>query len=323
MTVQQTAGAFADRLCQAVEARRSPVVVGLDPVPGRLPRRLVDAVRREEGQSLKAAALCILRFNQLIIDAVADVVPIVKPQIAFFEAYGPWGMEAYAETLRYAASRGLLTLADAKRGDIGSTAAAYAAAFFGPVDALGSPAAAPYPSDALTVNPYFGSEGLAPFITAAARAGAGLFVLVKTSNASAGELQDRQLAGAGSVADRVAELVRDLGRDHVGRRGYSLVGAVVGATYPQDLARLRRAMPEAIILIPGYGAQGGTAADVTAGFAAGGLGALVNASRSILYAYTESYGPDATLQQVADAARAAACAMNSDLAQALQRAGLL
>jgi orotidine-5'-phosphate decarboxylase len=313
---------FADRLCQAVLSRRSHVVVGLDPVLSRLPAFMLDEAISRYGQTARGAAAALYAFNRLVIDAVAADVPLVKPQMAFYEVYGHWGVEAFWETVKYARERGLLVIADAKRGDIGSTAEAYAAAFFGHPHPLASWEDPDLWADSLTVNPYLGSDGLIPFVKRCQARGTGVFVLVKTSNPSAGEIQDQVLLSGETVAQQVAKLVTYLGRPLVGKHGYSSVGAVVGATYPEDLALLRQEMDRAIILVPGYGAQGGTGADVVHAFNPDGLGAVVSASRSIIFAY-EPLGEAVTAQQVRDAITAAVVSMNADINDALRRAGKL
>lgn len=266
---------FADRLAQAVRDKHSPLVVGLDPVIGRLPT----AVSSHHPDPRKAAANAIVAFHHGVISAVAPFACAVKPQIAFFEEWGPPGLEAFERTVEMAHEAGLLVIADVKRGDIGSTASAYARAFLG--SAHGAPA-----NDAVTLNPYLGSDSIAPFLDAADSARAGLFVLVRTSNPSARELQDLD-AGGTPVHEHVAHLVREWGASRVGSCGYSSVGAVVGATAPRELARLRGLLPESWLLVPGVGAQGATAADVAPAFDERGLGAVVNASRSVLYAYAD------------------------------------
>ncbi len=315
-----TATNFADRVCRAVVEKRSHAVVGLDPVISRMPAFLREEAAARHGRTARAAAEAILAFNKLVIDAVADQVGLVKPQLAFYEVYGHHGVEAFWETVRYARSRGLLVIADAKRGDIGSTAEAYAAAFFGhpnPVESWEDPEQW---ADSLTVNPYLGSDGLVPFVKRCESRGTGLFVLVKTSNPSAGELQDQELFSGESVAQQVCKLVNHLGAGLVGDSGYSSIGAVVGATYPQDLARYRAEMPKAILLVPGYGAQGGTGSDVVRAFNLDGLGAVVNASRSIIYAHEKLAHPEPDAKAVQEAIRQAVDAMNADINGALKAA---
>ncbi|MFS8639898.1 MAG: orotidine-5'-phosphate decarboxylase [Symbiobacteriaceae bacterium] len=311
---------FADRLCAAVKRRRSHAVVGIDPVLDRIPEFIRREAAAQYGKTARGAAAALLAFSRLVIDAVADQVALVKPQSAFFEMYGQWGVAAFWETVRYARSQGLLTIADAKRGDIGSTAAGYAAAFFGHPNPLETWEDPDQWADALTVNPYLGSDGLVPFVRRAEARGTGVFVLVKTSNPSAGELQDQPLFSGETLAEQVAKLVDSLGEGLVGRSGYSSVGAVVGATYPDDLRRYRAAMPRAILLVPGYGAQGGTAADVVGAFNPDGMGAVISASRSVIYAYP---GTDPSPAEAAAAIAGAAEAMNRALNAALREAGKL
>lgn len=313
---------FADRLCEAVRAKRSHVVVGLDPVLPRLPLALRLEAAARHGHTARGAAAALLAFNRLVIDSVVDQVALVKPQSAFYEMYGHFGVEAFWETVRYARSRELLVIADAKRGDIGSTAEAYAASFFGHANPLESWEDPELWVDSLTVNPYLGSDGLVPFVKRCRARGTGLFVLVKTSNPSSGELQDQELFSGENVAQQVAKLVDHLGAPLIGASGYSSIGAVVGATYPEDLARYRAEMPRAIILVPGYGAQGGTGADVVHAFNVDGLGAVVNASRSVIFAY-EKAGLELSQQAASQAIGAAAEAMNQDINAALAQAGKL
>jgi orotidine-5'-phosphate decarboxylase len=279
---------FADRLLSAVEAKGSPVCVGIDPRFDRLPEEL-------QRGSDEAGRLQTLRtFCEEVLRIVEPYVPAVKPQSAYFEAYGPPGVEAYYDVVRRARDLGLLVVGDVKRNDIGSTAAAYAA---GHVTADAAP-------DAVTVGGYFGTDGLAPFLDAARDAGRGLFVLVRTSNPSAGDVQDVPDADGRPLYERVAELVARLGRGEglIGERGYSAVGAVVGATYPEQARALRAIMPEQIFLVPGYGAQGATAADCAAAFRPDGTGAIVNASRSVLYAHQREEYAELDWRQAVEAA---------------------
>ena len=289
---------FADRLCDAVETKRSCVVVGLDPRPDLLPPELRPAPDAEP----ELVAERFRFFNRHVIETVAPHAVAVKPQIAFYEPYGPAGISAYLDAAAFARERGLLVIGDVKRGDIGSTAAAYARAHLGPDGA-----------DAITVNPYLGSDSLKPFIETARENGRGLFVLVKTSNPSASEIQDLEVAGE-PVYLRVGRLVEELGAGDVGARGYSLVGAVVGATQAASAVRLRETMPRAVFLVPGYGAQGGRAEGCAPTFHPDGLGAVVNSSRGILFAYDRDpwkarFGPD----RWREATEAAVIAMKQDL----------
>jgi len=333
---------FADRLIEKIASLDNPSVVGLDPRLERIPACIKDPIVESLGHTAEAAERSIVVFNQAIIDAVADIVPAVKPQWAFYELFGAEGVKAFKETVQYARSRGLLVIGDGKRNDIGSTAAAYAHGHLGWVDLFGSSAPG-YDADALTVNPYLGSDGVAPFISACSTHGKGIFVLVRNSNPSAAELQDLVVVGAGGAgpdSDRrslssnhgaevevpagrrlyevVGELVDRWGEGLIGDRGYSSVGAVVGATQPREAAELRRIMPHTLFLVPGYGAQGGGADDAVAAFDGQGRGAIVNSSRGIIFAY-EAQG--ARPEDFASAARQAAIAMRDDLRAALKRAG--
>lgn len=284
--------AFADRVAGAVEHKRTQLVVGLDPVVELLPVEL----RGDASRSRAAAAAAVERFCTGIVDAVAPYVVAVKPQVAFFEALGADGWASLERVCRYAREAGLLVIADAKRGDIGSTARAYAAAFLEPVD--GAPLA-----DALTINPYLGRDSVDPFLAACRREGSGLFVLVRTSNAGAMDLQDAALSDGRPVWRHVADLVDAWGEDLVGQRGLSSVGAVVGATAPFAIGEARRSMPRAIILLPGVGAQGATPADVARAFTSGPASGLVNASRSVIYAYRDLPEGDWRAAAGAEAAR--------------------
>lgn len=287
---------FADRLADAVRTKNSALVVGLDPQIARLPD---DLRAQAQGDDARAkAADAIRRFNEIVIEQVAPYAVAVKPQIAYYEVFGPAGLAAYEETITCAQEAGLLVIGDIKRGDIGSTAAAYARAHLSRLDDDGTTRPA---ADAVTINPYLGTDSVKPFVDAAKAEGAGLFVLVRTSNPSAKELQDL-VAGGRPLHEHVAELVTNWGKDLVGACGYSSVGAVVGATAPEELARLRTVLPQAWFLVPGVGAQGATAADVAPAFGRDGLGAVVNSSRGILYAF----GPPQTAAwhvAVADAAK--------------------
>ena len=266
---------FADRVADAVQRKRSQIVVGLDPVPEMLPVEL----RGEAVLGREHAAAACARFCCGIIDAVAPYAVAVKPQSAFFEALGADGVRAFEEVCEYARAAELLVIADAKRGDIGSTARAYAAAFVEP-QADGPPLA-----DAVTVNPYLGRDAVEPFLAACRRDGAGLFCLVKTSNAGGADVQDVRLSDGTLLWQHVAGLVREWGEDLVGERGLSAVGAVVGATFPREVEEARRLLPQAVLLLPGVGAQGGRPSDLAPAFTSGPASALVAASRSIIYAY--------------------------------------
>jgi orotidine-5'-phosphate decarboxylase len=251
-------------------------MVGLDPRWENLPAGLRAGI---DGEDLERVARSYAIFCRDVIDVVAPLVPIVKPQAAFFEQLGPAGLQALAETISYAASEGLMVVVDGKRNDIGTTAAAYAAAYLGAV-----PASA-WGGDALTVSPYLGADSLDPFVDLAVEREAGVFVLVKTSNPGGGLFQDLVVQDGKRVYQHVARFVQDAAQRTAGACGYGTVGAVVGATYPEQLAELRQAMPNTWFLVPGFGAQGGAAEDVKHAFAADGLGAVVNNSRGIIFAY--------------------------------------
>jgi orotidine-5'-phosphate decarboxylase len=261
---------FADRLIAAVVRCRTPVVVGLDPRHEQLP----DAVR--EGATNKAAAY--RKFCEEVIDAVAELVPAVKPQAAFFEQLGPPGMRALHAVIRHARKRGLLVIIDGKRNDIGSTAQAYAEAY------LGSGRKSAWGGDALTVSPYLGDDSLTPFVDVATARGAGLFVLVKTSNPGSKTFQDLTADGR-TIYQHVASHVQQLAQKTAGKGGYGIVGAVIGATHREQAAQLRAAMPNTWFLVPGYGTQGATAQDVAGTFDARGLGSIINSSRAIIFAH--------------------------------------
>ena len=276
---------FADRLDAAVRRCRNPVLVGLDPRAESLPEGLLaDAKNAGPGETAAAYG----KFCRGVIDVVAPLVPAVKPQAAFFEQIGPAGMSVLAEVIRYAQQKGLLVIFDGKRNDIGSTATAYAQGL------LGAGGQSPWGADALTVSPYLGDDSLQPFVDVACERAAGIFVLVKTSNPGGGMLQDL-IAANRPVYRHVAEYVEGLAAQTTGQCGYGAVGAVVGATYPEQLAELRAEMPHTWFLVPGFGSQGGTARDVAAAFDPQGRGAIVNNSRGIIFAhqkkpYSERYG---------------------------------
>lgn len=264
---------FATLLTQAVESTGSVTCVGLDPRKANLPQAIRQEVAQDRSEEWAAA---YTQFCCEIIDVVAGKVPCVKPQAAFFEQLGPAGMISLGEVVHYARSKKLLVILDGKRNDIGSTATAYADAYLG--------AASPWQSDSLTVSPYLGQDSIEPFVDVCDQRSAGIFVLVKTSNPGGGLLQNRETEGQ-TVFQRVAQLLTDLNKPRLDGYGYGPLGAVVGATYPEELEQMRQAMPHSIILIPGFGAQGGGADDVKVGFHEGGLGAVVNSSRHIIFAY--------------------------------------
>ncbi len=310
---------FADKLMKAVREKGNPICVGLDPrldkIPDFIKRKVLD---EEDLTPTKAAAEALLAFNKGIIDAVYDIVPVVKPQIAFYEIFGADGVFAYQETLKYAKSKGLITIADAKRNDIGSTAEAYAQAFLGEMalfegeDEVVMPI---FDADAITVNAYLGWDGIKPFVEEARKYGKGLFILAKTSNKSSGDIQDLLMEDGNTVYEIMGSLIDSWGAEDVGECGFNFVGAVVGATYPAQASKLRHLMPNSLFLVPGYGAQGGGAEDVKPCFNEDGEGAVVNSSRGIIFAYEklDGYSP----AQYAEAARAACLLMKDDLAKVL------
>jgi orotidine-5'-phosphate decarboxylase len=286
------AASFGDRVAEAVEAKRSQLLVGLDPRPELLPVELRGDIHR----SRASAADAVGRFCRGLIDAVAPYVVGVKAQLAYFETLGADGLRAFEEACDYARAANLLVLADGKRGDIGSTARAYADAY------LEEREDRPPPVDALTVNPYLGSDSIEPFVAACRRSGSGIFCLVKTSNAGSADIQDAALSDGRRVWQHVAALVAEWGAELVGERGLSSVGAVVGATYPRAIGEARKLMPQAILLLPGVGAQGGTPADVARAFTSGPASALVPVSRAVIYAFRVD-GADWRKAAAAEAAR--------------------
>ncbi len=278
---QNTSGHFADRLISAIRTKRNPVLVGLDPRAESLPKGLLN------GEGNEAVAWAYVAFCRGIIDAVAPLVPAVKPQAAFFEQLGPAGCVALGEVMSYAAEKGLIVILDGKRNDIGTTAQAYAEGYLG-VRGQGSGARGQesgWNADALTVSPYLGDDSITPFMSIAKERGAGIFVLVKTSNPGGGRFQDL-VADGKPLYRHVAEFVEALSAKSRGSEGYGIAGAVCGATYPEQLAELRQAMPSTLFLIPGFGAQGGTAKDCAAAFDERGLGGIVNNSRGIIFAHS-------------------------------------
>ncbi len=281
---------FADRLFAAMDEKRSQVVVGLDPRMGMMPEEILEGIQ----QNSAGASEAIVRFNEDVLDAVCDVAVAVKPQIAFYERFGVDGLSAYASTIRMARERGLIVIADVKRNDIGSTAGAYADAHLPGDNGDEWPVGDDFHADAITVNPLFGSDGVEPFVNRGKSGGSGLFVLAKTSNPSSAEIQDLACPD-GPVYERISALIEEWGKDARGSCGYSCVGAVVGATFPAELEKLRELMPHTVFLVPGFGAQGGGVDDVLAAFDDDGRGAVVNSSRGIIYSFrrqpnTEGYG---------------------------------
>ena len=272
-----------DRLIRAIEVKNNPTVAGLDPRLEYIPEFIRQEAYERFGQTLEGAAAAIRRFNRGLIDALYDIVPAIKPQCAYYEMFGWPGMRVLADTIDYARQKGLFVITDGKRNDIGSTVDAYAAAHLGTVE-VEQAVHSPFGGDALTVNGYLGSDGIAPLLEICKKEDKGIFVLVKTSNPSSGELQDRLIDGR-PVYEIVGDMVEGWGENQRGDFGYSSVGAVVGATYPEQLSQLRQKLPHTFFLVPGYGAQGGGAKDVAGAFDSSGRGAIINSSRAILCAY--------------------------------------
>lgn len=301
-------------LIEKIKKTKAPIVVGLDPMLSYIPDFIKDKTYKEYGENLSGAAEAVWEYNKGIVDAIYDIVPAVKPQIAMYEQFGLSGLGAFKKTVDYCKKKGLVVIGDIKRGDIGSTSAAYAAGHIGKVT-IGSNTFSPFDEDFITVNPYLGSDGINPFIDVCRQEKKGIFILVKTSNPSSGEFQDR-LIDKRPLYEHVAEKVNEWGSDVMGDE-YSYVGAVVGATYPEMGKLLRKLMPKSYILVPGYGAQGGKGKDLAGFFNEDGLGAIVNSSRGIIAAYKqEAYGKYGE-EGYADASRAAVLAMKEDLKQAL------
>ena len=298
-----------DRLIEKIVKLSNPTVVGLDPKLESLPPYLVEKHIAEHGKTLKAAAEAIYEFNTGLIDALCGFVPAVKPQSAYYEMYGPEGVGALRRTIEYAKAKGMYVIADCKRNDIGSTASAYAAAYLGMVNIAGKEIE-PFGADSLTVNGYLGTDGVEPFLNLCRERKKSIFVLVKTSNPSSSEVQDL-VAGTRTIYRVMADRASVWGGELVGNNGYSDVGFVVGATYPSQLIELRRAYPRHFFLVPGYGAQGATGKDLAGAFDRRGLGAIVNSSRGIIYAWKKA--GDETGKNFAEAAVDAARAMQKDL----------
>ncbi len=299
-----------NQLVSKIKKLNAPVVVGLDPMLSYVPDHIVKKVLNEYGETLEGAAEAIWQFNKEIVDKTWDLIPAVKPQIAMYEQFGIPGMVAYKKTVDYCKSKGLVVIGDVKRGDIGSTSAAYAVGHLGKVQ-VGSKKIAGFDEDFATVNPYLGSDGIEPFIKVCKEEKKGIFVLVKTSNPSSGEFQD-QLINGKPLYELVGEKVAQWGMEHMGE-SYSYVGCVVGATYPEMGKVLRKVMPKTYILVPGYGAQGGTADSLRPYFNEDGLGAIVNSSRGIIAAYKQEKYAKFGAQNFADASRAAVIDMIEDI----------
>lgn len=305
-----------NKLVEKIKKTQAPIVVGLDPMLAYIPEYIKKKVFAEYGETLEGAAEAVWQFNKEIVDHVYDLIPAVKPQIAMYEQFGVPGIMAFKRTVDYCKSKDLVVIGDIKRGDIGSTSAAYAIGHLGRVQ-VGSKEYVPFDEDFATVNPYLGSDGVNPFIKVCQEEKKGIFVLVKTSNPSSGEFQDRRIEDR-PLYEYVGEKVDEWGRQCMGD-DYSYVGAVVGATYPEVGKMMRKIMPKAYILVPGYGAQGGQGRDLVNFFHEDGLGAIVNSSRGIIAAYKQDAYSGFGAENFGDASRAAVEAMKEDIQNALNR----
>lgn len=303
-----------DRLIAKIIETKNPTVAGLDPKLDYIPQYIKEESYAKYGKNLEGAADALLTFNKALIDALCDIIPAVKPQAAYYEMYGFYGVKALYETITYAKEKGMFVITDGKRNDIGTTMEAYANAHLGKTDVEGVKFEA-FGADALTVNGYLGTDGIKPLLKICEEADKGIFVLVKTSNPSSGELQDKELSDGKSVYAAMGEMCESWGSELVGKYGYSAVGSVVGATYPEQLEELRKAMPHTFFLVPGYGAQGGGAKDVAPAFDENGIGAIINSSRGIMCAYKKE-GCDE--KDFAAAARREAIRMRDDINSAIQ-----
>ncbi|MCC8101579.1 MAG: orotidine-5'-phosphate decarboxylase [Clostridiales bacterium] len=326
------------KLIKNIRKTNTPIVVGLDPMLSYIPEQIQKAAFAEYGETLEGAAEAVWQYNKKIVDAVHDLIPAVKPQIAMYEQFGVPGLTVFKRTVDYCKEKGLVVIGDVKRGDIGSTSAAYATAHLGQVS-VGSQKLTPFGEDFATVNPYLGTDGIKPFLDVCREEKKGIFILVKTSNPSSGEFQDRRIAGSSEASilsntdksdlagaagkplyEMVGEKVAEWADTCMGDT-YSYVGAVVGATYPEMGKVLRRVMPKSFILVPGYGAQGGKAEDLVHYFNEDGLGAIVNSSRGIIAAYKQEKYASYGAEHFAEASRAAVMDMIRDINHALEQRG--
>jgi len=311
---------IADELIQKIIQKKNPSVIGLDPNLEDIPS-CFKLKASSNTNPLEAIKDIFIHFNQTVIDAVKDIVPAVKPQIAYYEKYGSEGLKAFEETIRYAKQNDLIVIEDGKRNDIGSTAQAYADGHLGMVKMINGENVSPINVDYLTVSPYLGSDGLKPFIDVCKRYGKGIFILVKTSNPSSGELQDQNTKSGKRVYEEMAYYVNEISSEVMGHSGYSSIGAVVGATYPQEAERLRKIMKKSIFLVPGYGAQGGKGIDVVTSFNDDGLGAIVNSSRDIIFAHKKRNNNLVSEKEYFIFVNQAAIDMRNDIVQALVSTG--
>lgn len=305
-----------NKLTENIKKTKAPIVVGLDPMLSYVPGHVQKAAYEKYGETLEGAAEAIWQFNKEIVDAIWELIPAVKPQIAMYEQFGVEGLRAYEKTVRYCQEKGLVVIGDIKRGDIGSTSEAYAAGHLGTVT-VGSNTYAGFHEDFATLNPYMGADSIKPFMKVCKEHKKGLFILVKTSNPSSGDFQDQKLADGRPLYELVGEKVAAWGEELMGD-AYSYVGAVVGATYPEMGAVLRKIMPKAYILVPGYGAQGGRGKDLVHFFNQDGLGAIVNSSRGIIAAYKQEAYQKFGAEHFAEASRQAVLDMVADINGALE-----
>lgn len=303
-----------NKLVDKIQKLNAPIVVGLDPMLNYVPEHIQKKAYAEFGETLEGAGEAIWQFNKEIIDKTYDLIPAVKPQIAMYEQFGIEGLKAFKKTVDYAKSKDIVVIGDIKRGDIGSTSSAYAVGHVGKVQ-VGSKTYVPFDEDFVTVNPYLGTDGVKPFVDVCKENDKGIFVLVKTSNKSSGEFQDQLISGR-PLYEIVGEHVAKWGEEHMGD-SYSYVGAVVGATYPEMGKVLRKIMPKTYILVPGYGAQGGKAADLAPYFNEDGLGAIVNSSRGIIAAYKQDKYANFGAENFGDASRQAVVDMIEDITSAV------
>ena len=303
------------KLISNIQKTKAPIVVGLDPMMNYIPQQVKEKAFQEFGETLEGAAEAIWQYNKEIVDCTCDLIPAVKPQIAMYEQFGIEGMKAFKKTVDYCKSKGLVVIGDVKRGDIGSTSAAYATGHLGKVQ-VGSKTYSAFDEDFATVNPYLGSDGIKPFMEVCKEEKKGLFILVKTSNPSSGEFQDQLIDGK-PLYELVGEKVAQWGEECMGEQ-YSYIGAVVGATYPEMGKVLRKVMPKSYILVPGYGAQGGKGVDLVHFFNEDGLGAIVNSSRGIIAAYKQEKYAKFGAEHFGEASRAAVEDMVADINQALE-----
>ena len=302
-----------DQLITKIQKTNNPTVMGLDPRYDMIPT----CITQKYNNNITGACKSIIEFNKTLIDSTYDIIPAIKPQIAFYEMFGIEGIKAFKETCEYAKQKQMTVIADIKRGDIGSTAQAYSNAYLGKTP-IGEQEESIYNVDFVTVNPYLGIDGVKPFIEDCKKYNKGIFILVKTSNKSSGEIQDLRTQQGTPIYIKIAELVEKWGEELIGKNGYSSIAAVVGATYPEQLEQIRTIAPHTYFLIPGYGAQGGKAEDIALGFDKDKLGGIVNASRSLMCAYKSDKWKDTyTQEQYAEATRAEAIRMRDEINSAL------